>query len=217
MTRAGDGLGGLTWQDFGVWNRLPAQPDEAVNYIEKRRIDVKAHPSPASEQRISELRQRLPAAQRRRQLLDTVGQELLETVASRAAAENAPYQRVLAGFRAYFRFVRLNTSGFQLLFGSGARRTDEFADSVRALEESVAATIGSFIDADIDAGHRNLLGYAIVGLAEVAGRRWVSQHGEGEAKLSDAEGDLLAQRLADLAWAGLRGLPGGAARERTGA
>lgn len=215
-----------------------------------------------TEPKISELRQRLPAAQRRRQLLevavvrfaakgfhatsmdeiadaagvtkpvlyqhfhskrqlyrellDTVGQELLETVASSAAAETAPYQRVLAGFRAYFSFVRENTAGFELLFGSGARRTDEFADSVRKLEETVAATIGSFIEADIDTEHRNLLGYAIVGLAEVAGRRWVGQSQAGEVKVSKAESERLAQRLADLAWAGLRALPGGAARESAG-
>lgn len=215
-----------------------------------------------SEPKISELRQRLPAAERRRQLLDvaiarfaakgfhatsmdeiadaagvtkpvlyqhfhskrqlyrelldTVGQELLATVASSAAAETAPYQRVLAGFRAYFRFVRDNTPGFEMLFGSGARRTDEFADSVRKLEEVVAATIGSFIEADIDVEHRNLLGYAIVGLAEVAGRRWVGQSESGDAKLNRTEGDRLAQRLADLAWAGLRALPGGSTRENTG-
>lgn len=42
MTRAGDGLGGLTWQDFGASGQLPAQPDEVVNYTEKRRIHVKA-------------------------------------------------------------------------------------------------------------------------------------------------------------------------------
>ena len=215
-----------------------------------------------TEPRISELRQRLPAAERRRQLLDvaierfaakgfhatsmdeiadaagvtkpvlyqhfhskrqlyrelldTVGHELLETVAASAAAETAPFQRVLAGFRAYFRFVGDNTAGFELLFGSGARRTDEFADSVRKLEETVAATIGSFIDADIDIEHRNLLGYAIVGLAEVAGRRWVGQSQAGEAKLTKAAGERLAQQLADLAWAGLRALPGGSARESTG-
>lgn len=150
------------------------------------------------------------------ELLDTVGQELLGEVAIRAAAEDNPYQRVLAGFRAYFRFVCERTDAFQLLFGSGARRTDEFADSVGRLEEAVAATIGSFIDADIDAGHRDLLGYAIVGLAEVAGRRWVASAGEPGVALDEAEGDRLALRLADLAWAGLRGLPGSNARRDAG-
>jgi hypothetical protein len=112
---------------------------------------------------------------------------------------------VLAGFRAYFDFVCKRTSAFQLLFGSGARLADEFAESVRRLEESIAGVIAHFIDADIDDGHRSLLGYAIVGLGEVAGRRWVAAR-EGEA-LDPAEANVLATRLADLAWAGLRGLP----------
>jgi AcrR family transcriptional regulator len=145
------------------------------------------------------------------ELLDTVGAELLDEVTGGAAAEHDPYQRVLAGFRAYFRFVARRTSGFQLLFGSGARQTEEFADAVRALESSVAATIGAFIDADIDEQHRDLLGYAIVGLGEVTARRWVSGHQPDPASSAPdpAEAEVLARRLSDLVWAGLRGLPGG--------
>jgi AcrR family transcriptional regulator len=147
------------------------------------------------------------------ELLETVGQELLQQVRDRAAAETEPYQRVLAGFMAYFRFVCDRTSAFQLLFGSGARQSDEFSDVVRNLEEQVAAAIASFIDADIDSAHRELLGYAIVGLGEVTARFWVSRHEEASyPDLDPAEGKLLAGRLADLVWAGLRGLPGGGSR-----
>lgn len=144
------------------------------------------------------------------ELLETVGAELLDVVTVGAAAEREPYQRVLAGFRAYFGFVVERTSGFQVLFGSGAQQTDEFADAVRALEARVAATIGAFIDAEIDESHRDLLGYAIVGLGEVTARRWVSGHeGAPSSPLDQAEAEVLARRLADLVWAGLRGLPGG--------
>ena len=212
-----------------------------------------------TEARISELRQRMPAAARRRQLLDvalerfavggyhetsmeeiadaagvtkpvlyqhfaskqqlflelldTVGQDLLHDVEARAAAETSPYRRVLAGFRAYFHFVSQRTAAFQLVFGSGARLSDEFADSVRRIEEGIATIIARFIDADIDAGHRDLLGHSIVGLGEVAGRRWVASctapGGGMPTGLDPADADLLAVRLADLVWAGLRGLPGG--------
>lgn len=145
------------------------------------------------------------------ELLDTVGRDLLGEVEGRAAAEENPYHRVLAGFRAYFRFVSERTAAFQLMFGSGARLTEEFAASVRTLEKGIADTIARFIDADIDDEHRSLLGYAIVGLGEVAGRRWVAAHGGEEGKLptdlDPAEGDQLAERLADLVWAGLRSLP----------
>ncbi|MGH9115382.1 MAG: TetR/AcrR family transcriptional regulator [Acidimicrobiales bacterium] len=146
------------------------------------------------------------------ELLDTVGTDLLADVARRAGAETDPYEQVLAGFRAYFQFVCERTSAFQLLFGSGARRNDDFAEAVRVLEEGVAATIAGFIDADVDKDHRDLLGYAIVGLAEVAGRRWVSVREQSpEPGLDPGEAEVLAVRLADLVWAGLRGLPG---RER---
>ncbi len=144
------------------------------------------------------------------ELLETVGDELLQEVAERAAAETNPYQRVLAGFRAYFRFVSERTSAFQLLFGSGARQSDDFADAVRNLEASVAATIASFIDADIDDGHRDLLGHAIVGLGEVTARLWVTRNEEAGGGALDPEvGEVLAVRLSDLVWAGLRSLPGG--------
>lgn len=138
------------------------------------------------------------------ELLDQEGRDLLHDVESRAAAETSPYQRVLAGFRAYFDFVCKRTSAFQIIFSSGARLSDEFTDSVRRLEERIATVIARFIDADIDDEHRDLLGHAIVGLGEVAGRRWVATHGGTE--LEPAEADRLATRLADLVWAGLRGL-----------
>jgi AcrR family transcriptional regulator len=139
------------------------------------------------------------------ELLDTVGRDLLHDVEARAAAEAQPHQQVLAGFRAYFDFVCKRTSAFQILFGSGARLSDEFADSVRRLEERIAAVIARFIEADIDAEHRALLGHAIVGLAEVAGRRWVAANGPD--RLDPEEANVLATRLADLVWAGLRALP----------
>ncbi len=144
------------------------------------------------------------------ELLETVGQELLREVTDRAEAETHPYQRLLAGFRAYFRFVCERTSAFQLLFGSGARQADEFAEAVRTLESSVATTIAAFIDADIDDDHRDLLGYAIVGLGEVSARLWVSRQEDGiSTSLDTREAEVLAVRLADLVWAGLRALPGG--------
>ena len=139
------------------------------------------------------------------ELLESEGKDLLREVESRAAAESQPYQRVLAGFRAYFEFVSKRTNAFQLLFGSGARLADEFTESVRRLEEAIAGVIAHFIEADIEDEHRVLLGHAIVGLGEVAGRRWVASHSPDQ--LDPADADLLATRLADLVWAGLRGLP----------
>jgi AcrR family transcriptional regulator len=143
------------------------------------------------------------------ELIETVGDELLATVASSAAAEAQPSARVLAGFRAYFRFVAAQTDAFRLLFGGGARQGDEFAEAVQAVERSIAETIAGLIDVDLEPDHRSLLGYAIVGLAEVTSRQWVLAATRPPAAGVDAaHGDVLAGRLADLVWAGLRGLPG---------
>lgn len=169
------------------------------------------------------------------ELLDTVGEKLLLDMSARISAETNPYQRVLAGFRSYFEFVSTSTSAYQLLFASGARMSEEFAAPVRKLEEQVAKVIAGFVEADIDDSHRELLGFAIVGLGEVAARRWVTTRlagakviagnlqGQGSTgptrdtdpggedvvpqRLDPGEGDLMALRLADLVWAGLRSLP----------
>jgi AcrR family transcriptional regulator len=174
------------------------------------------------------------------ELLDTVGEKLLLDMSARVSAETNPYRRVLAGFRSYFEFVSTSTSAYQLLFASGARMSEEFAAPVRKLEEEVAKVIAGFVEADIDASHRELLGFAIVGLGEVAARRWVTtrlagakasgqnapgQNAPGQEstgstpgadrggeefapqQLDPGEGDLMALRLADLVWAGLRSLP----------
>jgi AcrR family transcriptional regulator len=147
------------------------------------------------------------------ELLESMGRKLLAEVADSAAAETQPRLQVLAGFRAYFRFVCEHTSAFRLLFLGSSRQGDDFADAITRIEDEVAAAIGQFIEADIDESHRDLLGHAIVGLAEVAGRLWVSRHAELEdPPLDPEEGEVLAGQLADLAWAGLRGLPGGSQR-----
>lgn len=147
------------------------------------------------------------------ELLETVGAEMLDAVAARAATAPDPRLRVLAGFEAYFQFVSEKTSSFHLLFNSAARQGDDFSQVIRRLEDSVASVISAFIEARIDKDHRDLLAYGIVGLAEVTARQWVQRAAdaaadEEEPLLDPLEGTLLAQRLADLVWAGLRALPG---------
>ena len=147
------------------------------------------------------------------ELLEATGADVLASITERASRAADPRARVLAGFEAYFDFVCERTSAFHLLFGSAARQGDDFSEVIHRLEESVAAMIGGLIDAAIDDDHRQLLGYAVVGLAEVTARQWVARAEEAAGPgrppvLDPAEGTLLARRLADLVWAGLRALPG---------
>src|SRR5437868_8609137 len=134
------------------------------------------------------------------ELLDDVGQRLLEEVQKATAAAGGPRQQVASGFAAYFRFVADNESAFRLLFGGDSREADrEFADAVRRVEDAMADAIAVLIDADIDDDHRRLLAYGVVGLAEATSRHWVLS-GRREAV------DTLSRRVADLPWGGLRGI-----------
>jgi AcrR family transcriptional regulator len=134
------------------------------------------------------------------ELLDDVGQRLLEEVQKATAAAGGPRQQVESGFGAYFRFVADNESAFRLLFGGEGREADrEFADVVRRVEDAMADAIAALIEADIDDDHRRLLAYGVVGMAEATSRHWVLSGRRQPV-------DTLSRRVADLTWAGLRGI-----------
>ena len=133
------------------------------------------------------------------ELLDDVGTQLREAITKASVEATGPRQQVQAGCAAYFHFVADHRSAYRLLFGSGARRDEEFADAVRRVEEGIAETVAEFIEADIEPEHRRLLAHGIVGMAEGTSRHWMAHD-------LDLDPDVLARRLAELAWAGLRGI-----------
>jgi hypothetical protein len=71
------------------------------------------------------------------------------------------------------------------------------------VEDAIAEAIDPLIAAGLDDDHRRLLAYGIVGMAEGASRRFIEQRPDSGAE-ADEEAQKLAQRMADLAWAGLR-------------
>jgi AcrR family transcriptional regulator len=133
------------------------------------------------------------------ELLTDVGEQLREAVVSATSAADHPHVRVEAGFRAYFRFVAEHVNAFRLLFGGGLEPDEEFAAIAKRVEEAMADTVASLIDADLDAEHRQVLAHGVIGLAEATSRFWIGQ-GLG------LDPDRLAGRVAELAWAGLRGV-----------
>jgi len=133
------------------------------------------------------------------ELLEDVGNQLLTALLAAADAAAGPRQQVEAGFTAYFRFVDQNRSAFTVLFGIGARTDGEFAEAVARVEAAIAESVGALIDADIDDLHRRTVTYGVVGLAESTGRHWIAED-------LDLDPDLLARQVAELAWAGLRGV-----------
>ena len=133
------------------------------------------------------------------ELLEDVGTKLGDLIAEATSSAGGPHEQVEKGFLAYFRFVAEDRSAYQLLFGGGSRRDVEFADAVRRVEEHLAASIAELIDADVDPDHRRTLAFALVGMAEGSSRLWLADD-------LDIDPKLLARQVADLAWAGLRGV-----------
>ena len=134
------------------------------------------------------------------ELLDDVGSRLRESIGKATSEATTPRQQVERGFAAYFRFVAEHEAAFQVLFGGGSRRDEEFAAYARRVEDSIADAVAALIDVPgLDDGTRRLLAHGIVGLAEGASRHWMLGG-------SDGDPDELAHRVAELAWAGLRGI-----------
>ena len=133
------------------------------------------------------------------ELLDDMGSQLMEEIGKATAAADGPRLQVEAGMAAYVRFMTDRPQAFPLLFGSGARRDPEFADAVRRVEDAIADAVAALIEADVDAVHRRVLAAAIVGMAEGVLRHWI-------ADAPDVDPDLLVRQMAELAWAGLRGV-----------
>ena len=133
------------------------------------------------------------------ELLDDVGGQLMDVIGKATAAADGPRLQVEAGMAAYVRFMTDRPQAFPLLFGSGARRDPEFADAVRRVEQSIAEAVAELIEADVDATHRRVLAAGIVGMAEGVLRHWIADE-------PPVAPDVLVQQVAELAWAGLRGV-----------
>ena len=135
-----------------------------------------------------------------REVLEDVGGRLEETIAKAAAGAPGPREQVEAGFGAYFRFVAVEQDAFQVLFGGDTRRDPEFARQAAATEASIAAAIAGLIDIEgIAPQHQALLAHGLVGLAEGASRGWLAAEDREDPA-------VLAGQVAELAWAGLRGI-----------
>jgi AcrR family transcriptional regulator len=135
-----------------------------------------------------------------REVLADVGSRLLDEITKATAAADTQREQVERGFAAYFRFVAGDPASFQVFFGGGTRRDDEFASLVAQVERAIAEAIAALIEVEgLDRDERRLLAQGLVGLAEGISRSWMTDH-EREPP------ERLARLVADLAWRGLRGI-----------
>jgi AcrR family transcriptional regulator len=137
------------------------------------------------------------------ELVDSIAQDLLSAIRRAVLRAEGPRQQVELGFAAYFELVVSNEAAFRLLYGRDHADDLELGRALRTVEDAIAEAIDPLIDAGLDADHRRLLAYGIVGMAEGASRHFMTNRPTTDDE-ADEEAQRLAGRMADLAWAGLR-------------
>jgi len=134
------------------------------------------------------------------EILTDVGNELQDTITKAVATAQTSHQMVELGFAAYFRHVDAHRDAFDLFYGHGFAREDEFAGLVEQVENTLAELVAGFIEIEgLAPEQRRLLGHGIVGMIHGASTHWLKHAGESDP-------DVIARQLADLAWRGLRGV-----------
>jgi len=143
------------------------------------------------------------------ELVEGATRQLLDAIAVATVSAQGPREEVELGFSAYFHMVLSGESAFRLLYRREDARVAEIAEAIAQVETAIAEAIDPLIDAGLAPDHRLVLAHAVVGMAEGASRHWLasrersgSRHLEGTEVTREAQ--IMARRLADLAWAGLR-------------
>ena len=135
-------------------------------------------------------------------LLDESVEELTGIVRDALSSTTDNKQRVPATFQAFFDFVSSSGEAFRLVFESDLSNEPAVRERLDHTMRACADMISQFIreDAGLRDDEAHLLGMALVGMAQVSSRYWLSTD---KAIPKDAAEQLLAR----LAWRGISGWP----------
>jgi len=135
-------------------------------------------------------------------LLDESVDGLIDTVrgALRSTSENK--QRVGATFGAYFEFVGGQGQAYRLVFESDLSNEPAVRARLDRVQFECAEMVSQVVreDAGISDDEAHLLSVAMVGMAQVSARYWLSSHGHITRQAAE-------QMVARLAWRGISGWP----------
>jgi AcrR family transcriptional regulator len=135
-------------------------------------------------------------------LLDESAAELVSAVSEALASTTDNRERVPATFRAFFEYVGGAGEAFRLVFESDLSNEPAVRARLDRTMFECAEMISEFIreDAGVSDDEADLLGMALVGMAQVSSRFWLSS----ERVIPQAAAEDLLSRLA---WRGISGWP----------
>jgi AcrR family transcriptional regulator len=145
------------------------------------------------------------------ELVQQVSNDLLDALRSSQLHASGPRQMTESGYRAYFELIVTHEDAFRLLFGRSTPEDPELSNAAHEVETAVLDVIEVSMPEQLAPEHRRLLAYSIVGMAEGGTRFWVEWSknkakavGQDQIVTSPEDVRLLAERVSQMAWAGLR-------------
>jgi AcrR family transcriptional regulator len=135
-------------------------------------------------------------------LLDESADELVRIVSGALSSTTDNRQRVPATFRAFYDYVADAGQAFRLVFESDLSNEPAVRARVERATDDCAGMVSQFIrqDAGVSNEEARLLGVALVGMAQVTARYWLSTNQE-------IPKDAAEQLIARLAWRGISDWP----------
>jgi AcrR family transcriptional regulator len=135
-------------------------------------------------------------------LLDEGAEELVKTLSDALKSTSDNRQRVPATMKAFYDFVAGPGGAFRLVFESDLSNEWSVRNRLDRTMWEIAAMVAEFIheDAGVSPEEAHLLGMALVGMAQVSARYWLSTD---QAIPKDAAEQLISR----LAWRGISGWP----------
>jgi len=132
-------------------------------------------------------------------LIDEVGARMINAITKATSEATDGRAQAERGTIAFFTWVSEDQNAFRFLFDSGTRNDEEFAAAVLRVVDSTAEAIAPLIAVDLDAQHLRTLAHGVVGASEGVARH-VLKSG------ASFNPTVLGKQVADLLWAGLRGV-----------
>lgn len=132
-------------------------------------------------------------------IIDHVGDRMIEVLTAATSGLTDGQAQVEAGTVAFFKWVERDKNAFTFLFGSGTQNDDEFTAAIRKVLDRSAEAIAPLIAIDLDPIHLRTLAHAVAGASEGVARFLISHN-------TDFNGEVIGKQIANLLWAGLRGV-----------
>ncbi|MDQ2853078.1 TetR/AcrR family transcriptional regulator [Dermatophilaceae bacterium Sec6.4] len=137
-------------------------------------------------------------------LIDRHTTEVPRLVREALAATHDNATRVAAALSAFFEFVERDDAAFRLVFESDLIDDPAVKQRVRQMDNECASAVAEVIGEDTDLGleQAQVLGVALVGMAQIVARYWL--HEEPASRMSRTEAERL---VVTLGWRGMAGFP----------